>query len=152
MSSIESSRRDATPALSRLLADCIMARGALDACGFPIAILDDSSTHRPVTYVNAAFEAFFGCRADEALGCTLGSLAFRGDEALVHRMLAESAPRRAVKAWTREGAQRHVELTLSAVRGAEGDITHWVVGFSDRTELERLRAELESLRTLAAAA
>jgi len=38
------------------------------------------------------------------------------------------------------------------VRNAEGAITHWVVAFSDRTELERLRAELESLRTLAAAA
>ena len=139
-------------ALKRLLADCVMARGALSACGFPIAILDDSATNRPVVYVNAAFESFFGCTAAEALGRTLGSLAFRGDEALVHRMLAESTPRRSVKAWTRDGAQRHVELTLSAVRNAEGAIAHWVVAFSDRTELERLRAELDSLRTLAAAA
>jgi hypothetical protein len=38
------------------------------------------------------------------------------------------------------------------VRSAEGQITHWVLAFSDRSELERLRAELESLRTLAAAA
>jgi len=129
-----------------------MARGALGACGFPIAILDDSATNRPVTYVNEAFESFFGWRADEAVGRSLGSLAFHGDEALVHRMLAESTPRRTVKAWAREGAQRHVELTLSAVRNAEGAISHWVVAFSDRTELERLRAELESLRTLAAAA
>ena len=152
MSPIDSSRRDATPALSRLLADCVMARGALGACGFPIAILDDSVTNRPVSYVNAAFEAFFGCRAGEAVGRSLGSLAFRGDEALVHRMLAESTPRRSVKAWTRDGAQRHVELTLSAVRNAEGAIAHWVVAFADRAELERLRAELDSLRTLAAAA
>ena len=129
-----------------------MARGALGACGFPVAILDDSATNRPVTYVNAAFESFFGCIASEALGRTLGSLAFRGDEALVHRMLAESTPRRSAKAWTRDGAHRHVELTLSAVRNAEGAISHWVVAFSDRTELERLRAELDSLRTLAAAA
>src|SRR3954470_16643330 len=96
-------RRDASPALSRLLVDCVMARSALGACGFPIAILDGSATNRPVTYVNAAFEAFFACSAAEAIGRSLGSLAFRGDDALVHRMLAESTPRRTAKAWTRDG-------------------------------------------------
>lgn len=125
-----------------------MARSALGACGFPIAILDDSATHRPVTYVNAAFEAFFGCRAAEAVGRGLGALAFRGDEALVHRMLAESAPRRTVKAWAKDGTPRPVELTASAVRNPEGAITHWVLAFSDRSEVERLRAELDSLRTM----
>jgi len=146
------SRPEAAPALFRLLSDCAMARAALGACGFPIAILDAAALARPVTYVNAAFEAFFGCRADEALGRGLGALVFRGDEAQVHRMLAESTPRRTVKAWARDGALRHVELTLSPVRNADGAITHWVLAFSDRSELERLRAELESLRTLAAAA
>jgi PAS domain S-box-containing protein len=139
-------------ALERLLADCVMARSALGACGFPIAILDDSATHRPVTYVNAAFEAFFGCRADEALGRGLGSLVFRGDEALVHRMAAEQTPRRAVKAWAKDGSLRPVELSLAAVRARDGSISHWVAAFSDRTEVERLRAELDSLRTLARAA
>ena len=129
-----------------------MARSALGACGFPIAILDDSATSRPVTYVNAAFEAFFGCRADEALGRGLGSLVFRGDEALVHRMAAEQAPRRALKAWAKDGSLRPVEMTLTAIRASDGRISHWVAAFSDRTELERLRAELDSLRPLAAAA
>ena len=129
-----------------------MARAALGACGFPIAILDAAAPARPVTYVNAAFEAFFGCRADEAVGRGLGALIFRGDDAVVHRMLAESNPRRSIKAWAKDGAARPVELTISAVRSAEGAITHWVLAFSDRSELERLRAELESLRTLAAAA
>src|SRR5258708_36617609 len=119
-----------------------MARGALDACGFPIAILDDSATNRPVTYVNEAFESFFGCRADEAGGHSLGSLAFHGDEALVHRMLAASTTRRTVKAWTRGGAQRHVELTLSAARNAEAALSHGVGGSSDRTGPQRLRAAL----------
>jgi len=129
-----------------------MARSALGACGFPIAILDDSATSRPVTYVNSAFEAYFGCRADEALGRGLGSLVFRGDEAFVHRMLAEQAPRRTVKAWAKDGSPRPVELTLAAVRANDGRISHWVAAFSDRTELERLRAELDSLRPLAHAA
>ena len=129
-----------------------MARSALGACGFPIAILDDSATNRPVTYVNAAFETYFGCRADEAIGRGLGAVVFRGDEALVHRMAAEQTPRRAVKAWAKDGSARPVEMTLTAVRGSDGRISHWVAAFSDRTEVERLRAELDSLRTLARAA
>ena len=128
-----------------------MARSALDACGFPIAILDDSA-NRPLGYVNRAFLDFFGCRAEEALGRSLGSLIFRGDEALVHRMLAEQTPRRTAKAWAKDGSPRPVELTLAAVRGNDGRISHWVAAFSDRSEIERLRAELDSLRPLAAAA
>jgi len=152
MSFRDSSRRENAPALSRLLGDAAMARAALGACGFPVAILDATHTARPVSYVNAAFEAFFGCRADQALGRGLGALIFRGDEALVHRMLAEANPRRVVKAWSRDGAVRHVELSLGALRNAEGRTTHWVVAVSDRSEIERLRTEIESLRTLAAAA
>ena len=152
MSVFDQPRREAAPALFRLLSDSAMARAALGACGFPIAILDAAAPARPVTYVNPAFEAFFGSRADEALGRGLGALVFRGDEALVHRMLTESSARRSLKAWAKDGAARHVELTLGAVRSAEGRVTHWVLAFSDRSELERLRAELESLRTLAAAA
>jgi hypothetical protein len=44
-----------------------------------------------------------------------------------------------------------VELALGAVRSAEGTLTRWVISFSDRSELERLRGELESLRAVAAA-
>lgn len=152
MSLFDASRRDAAPALSRLLAECAMARSALGACGFPIAILDAGPTARPLVYVNPAFEAYFGCRAQDVVGRGLGAAVFRGDEAMVHRMLAESTPRRTGKAWAKDGTARPVELTISAVRNAEGATTHWVLAFSDRTELERLRAELDSLRTLAAAA
>ncbi len=152
MSFVDSDRREATPALARLLSESAMARCALNACGLPIAILDALEPARPVTYVNPAFEAFFGWRAQDALGRSLGALAFRGDEALVHRMLAESAPRRSLKAWSKDGSLRPVEITLGTIRSTEGRVTHWVAAFSDRSELERLRAELDSLRTLAAAA
>jgi PAS domain S-box-containing protein len=152
MSFIERSRRESTPALARLLGDAAMSRAALGACGFPVAILDAMHTTRPVTYVNPAFEEFFGCRPDEALGKGLGALIFRGDEALVHRMLAEATPRRTVKAWSRDGTLRHVELSFGPLRHADGRVNYWVVAISDRTELEKLRAEIESLRTLQAAA
>jgi PAS domain S-box-containing protein len=145
------SRPDAAPALFRLLADSAMSRAALGACGFPVAILDAMAPTRPVTYVNPAFEGFFGYAPGEALGQPLAALVFRGDEALLHRLLAEPASRWQIKAWTRDDTQRHVELTLGAVRSTEGRITHWVAAFSDRGELEKLRAELEALRTLASA-
>jgi PAS domain S-box-containing protein len=152
MSFVDRGRRDNAPALIRLLGDAAMARSALGACGFPLAIVDAGHTARPVSYINPAFEEFFGCRAADAVGRGLGALIFRGDEALVHRMLAEAAPRRQMKAWSEDGTVRHVELLLNALRNAEGRITHWVVAISDRSEVERLRAEIESLRTLQAAA
>ncbi len=65
--------RESPPALARLLGDAAMARAALGGCGFPIAILDATAPARPVSYVNAAFEAYFGCRAEEARGRALGA-------------------------------------------------------------------------------
>ena len=133
-------RPDMTPALSRLLADAAAARAALGACPAPVAILDAGAPSRPVTYVNAAFEETFGVRAADALGRPLGALIFRGDEALLHRMLAESVLTKPVKAWSKDGAPRPIELALGAVRDRDGRLTHWVASFADRSELESLQA------------
>lgn len=147
-----SGSRDAAPALSRLLADSAMARAALGACPCPIAILDAGAPARPVTYVNAAFEETFGVAAKEALGRPLGALVLRGDEAFVHRMLAESVFTKPVKAWSKDGAPRPVQLALGALRDRDGRVTHWVASFADRSELEQLRAELDSMHAPAAKA
>ena len=141
---------EAAPALFRLLSDSALSRGALGACGFPLAILEATAQHRPVTYVNGAFEAFFGYDSAQAVGRSLAALILRGDEALGHRLLAQPASRWNLRAWSRDGTLRHVEVALGAVRDAGGQVTHWVAAFHDRGELERLRAELESLRALAA--
>lgn len=138
------------PALSRLLSDSALSRAALGACGFPLAMLDARASARPITYVNAAFEGFFGYRAGEALGRPLAALVFHGDEPLVHRLLAESSSRWKLRAWAKDGAVRHVEITLGAVHSAQGDLTHWVLAFADRSEVERLRSQLEGLKALAA--
>jgi PAS domain S-box-containing protein len=142
---------DAAPALSRLLSDSALSRAALGACGLPLAMLDARIAARPLSYVNAAFEGFFGYRAGEALGRTLAALLFRGDEPLVHRLLAESTSRWKLRAWGKDAAVRHVEITFGAVHSADGQLTHWVVAFADRSEVEKLRSELEGLQALAAA-
>jgi PAS domain S-box-containing protein len=142
---------EAAPALYRLLSDSALSRAALGACGFPLAMLDARIASRPLSYVNAAFEGFFGYRAGEALGRTLAALLFRGDEPLVHRLLAESSSRWKLRAWGKDGAVRHVEICFGALHGADGQLTHWVVAFADRSEVERLRGQLEGLQALAAA-
>lgn len=152
MDSSDPGRRESTASLARLLADAAAARSALGACPIPIAILDAAAASRPVTYVNAAFEDAFGVRAKDAVGRPLGAIVFRGDEALVHRMLAESVFSRPVRAWSKDGAQRPVDLALGALRDHDGRVTHWVASFADRSEAERLRAELDSLRAPAAKA
>jgi len=142
---------EAAPALYRLLTDSALSRAALGACGIPLAILDARIPARSITYVNPAFETFFGVRSSDALGHPLAKLLFKNDEPLVHRLLAEPSSRWKLRAWGKDGAVRHVEISLGGVHSADGQLTHWVVAFSDRTEVEKLRSELEGLKSLAAA-
>ena len=60
---MKSDKPEAAPALYRLLTDSALSRAALGACGIPLAILDARIPARSVTYVNPAFETFFGVRA-----------------------------------------------------------------------------------------
>jgi PAS domain S-box-containing protein len=101
--------------------------------------------------VNSAFEAFFGYREGEALGRSLAAVLLRNDEPLLQRLLSESPKRWEISAWGKDGEPRHVEIALAGLRDTSGTLTHWVVAFSDRAELERLRSEVESLKSLAAA-
>jgi PAS domain S-box-containing protein len=140
MDFFDSGRREGAPSLSRLLAEAAMARAALGACPAAIAILDAATPSRQVTYVNAAFEEAFGIRAKDAVGRPLGALIFRGDDALVHRMLAESVLKKPIRAWAKDGGQRPVELALGALRDRDGRVTHWVASFADRRELEAQQA------------
>jgi len=118
----------------------------------PIPCLDSVGIpSRSLTYVTPAFESFFGYRSSDALGHPLAKLLFRNDEPLVHRLLAEPGSRWKLRAWAKDGAARHVEVSLGAVHSAAGELTHWVLAFSDRSEIEKLRAELEGLKSLAAA-
>jgi PAS domain S-box-containing protein len=144
-------RPDAAPALYRLLSESALSRAALGNCGIPVAMLDANAKGRPLSYVNAAFEAFFGYRESEALGRPLAAILFRSDETLMQRLLTESPKRWEISAWGKDGEPRHVEAALAGLRDAAGRLTHFVVAFSDRSEVEKLRSEIASLKSLATA-
>lgn len=67
------------------------------------------------------------------------------------RLLGDCPRRWELSAWGKDGEARYVDVALAGLRDAAGRLTHYVVAFSDRSEIERLRAEVESLKSLAAA-
>ncbi len=138
------------PALARLLSDSALSRAALAACGFPVALADATAKGRPLTYVNPAFESFFGYRADEALGRPAITLLFPEAEGAAS-MFNEAPARLQTRARRKDGVQVDVELSLGMVHGVDGRLTHWVLAFADRSEMERMREELRVLRAVAAA-
>lgn len=143
-------RGEPAPALARLLADSALSRAALAACGFPVALADATAKGKPITYVNPAFEGFFGYRADEALGRPSITLLFPEDQSAAN-MFKEAPARVQMRARRKDGVTAHVELTIGMVHGADGRLTHWVLAFADRGEIERLREELRVLRAIVAA-
>ena len=138
------------PALARLLSDSALSRAALAACGFPVALSDVSAKGRPLTYVNAAFESFFGYRADEVLGRPLITLLFPEDDAAAG-MFDEAPTRLQMRARRKDGGAAEVELSIGMVHGVDGRLTHWVLAFADRGEIARMQEELRVLRAIAAA-
>jgi len=143
-------RAVATPALARLLSDSALSRAALAACGFPVALSDATAKGRPLTYVNTAFESFFGYRAEEVLGRPTITLLFPEDEGAAS-MFNEAPVRLQMRARRKDGATAEVELSIGMVHGADGRLTHWVLAFADRGEIARMQEELRVLRSIAAA-
>jgi PAS domain S-box-containing protein len=121
-------RPEVAPALFRLLAEAALSRAALDACGVPVALADAAAPSRPLSYVNQAFEDFFGYRAAEALGRPAAALLF-GDPALAERLFREDAGRVRLCAQRKAGEPLAVEVAVSCVHGSDGRVTHWVLAF-----------------------
>lgn len=138
-------RPEVAPALFRLLAEASLSRSALDACGTPVALVDAAAVSRPLCYVNQAFEAFFGYRAAESLGKAAATLLF-GDAATAELLFREPASPRPLCARRKDGSPVQVEVGVGAIRGSDGRVTHWVLSFADRSELELLRDRLSALR------
>lgn len=138
-------RPEVAPALFRLLAEAALSRAALDACGLPVALADAALRAQPLSYVNQAFESYFGYRAAEALGRPCAAFLF-SEPAAAQQLFREPAVQASMRARRKDGSHAQVEVSVSAVRTADGRVTHWVLAFSDRAELEQLRAELNALK------
>ena len=145
----KATRHAPAPALARLLADSALNRAALSACGFPVALADAAAKARPLTYVNPAFEAFFGYRSDELIGRPVITLLFPEAEQAAG-MFNQGPARVRLRARRKDASAVDVELTIGMVHGSDGRLTHWVLTFADHSELERLREELRVLRAIAA--
>jgi PAS domain S-box-containing protein len=142
--------RHQAPALARLLADSALSRAALSACGFPVALSDAAAKGLPLTYVNPAFESFFGYRADEVIGRPVITLLFPEDESAAS-MFNDAPARLRMHARRKSGEAAEVELSIGMVHGVDGRLTHWVLAFADRSEVARMQEELRVLRAIAAA-
>jgi len=142
--------RHQAPALARLLADSALSRAALAACGFPVALSDAAAKGLPLTYVNPAFESFFGYRAEEVIGRPVITLLFPEDEGAAI-MFKDAPARLRMHARRKSGAAAEVDLSIGMVHATDGRLTHWVLAFADRSEIARMQEELRVLRAIAAA-
>src|SRR5262245_19798806 len=124
-------RAPQAPALARLLADSALSRAALAACGFPVALADATAKGRPLTYVNPAFETYFGYRTDEIQGKPVITLLFPEADGAAS-MFNEAPSRLQMRARRKDGTTADVEHSIGMVHGAEGRLTHWVLAFADR--------------------
>ena len=145
----QGNRPEVAPALFRLLAEASLSRAAIDACGMPMALVDAEAKGLPLCYVNQAFEAFFGYRAAESLGRPVQTLLLE-DDADAERLYHDPGMRHALRLRRKDGSAAHVEATVSPIRASDGRVTHWVLSFADRSELEQLRDRINALRLAAA--
>jgi PAS domain S-box-containing protein len=143
-------RQVAAPALARLLSDSALSRAALAACGFPVALADACAMGHPITYVNPAFETFFGYRTQDVVARPAITLLFPEDDAAAS-MFSDAPARLQMRARRKDGGAVDVELSIGMVHGVDGRLTHWVLAFADRSEIARMQEELRVLRAIAAA-
>ena len=145
----QGNRAEVAPALYRLLAEASLSRAAMDACGAPMALVDAGSASRPLSYVNPAFESYFGYRAAESLGRPVHALLLDARESADVLYRDPTGPH-ALRARRKDGSLAHVEATVGVIRASDGRVTHWVLSFADRSELEQLRERINALRVSAA--
>ena len=144
-------RHTLAPALFRLLSDSAMSRAALASCGAAVAIVDAQNASWPITYLNPVFERLFGHRNVDVEGQALVSLIFKRDSLAQDQLLASVRAPRDICAVHRNGTLVNVGAVLGPVNDSGGRLTHWVLTFTDRTELADLRAEVAAMRSARAA-
>ena len=54
------------------------------------------------------------------------------------------------RARRKDGSEAVLEVSVGVIRASDGAVTHWVLSFADRSELEQLRDRLAALGALIA--
>ena len=120
---------------------------ALEASVHAIAITDCHQDNN-VVYVNPAFEAMTGYRADEVMGRNMRLLQ-RGDRdqpELQHLREAVAARRTdqvLLRNYRRDGTMFWNELRIAPVVGEDAEVTHFVGILQDVTQTKRYQGQLE---------
>ncbi len=124
---------------------------ALDATANAVVITNREGR---IEWVNPAFSTMTGFSSQEAVGQTPGHLVGTGShppgffEELWRTILAGEVWRGEFVNRRKDGAQFCQETTITPVRGAAGEIAHFVAVEADVTERRRLEEELTQARKL----
>ena len=121
---------------------------ALDIASEGFTIVDLRPAHQPVIYVNQGFERLTGYAAEEALGTNCRMLQGADTdpetcEEIRRAIRARRECRVEILNYRKDGTQFWNRLSLTPVRDASGEVTHYIGVQSDVTD--RRRAE-DSLR------
>jgi diguanylate cyclase (GGDEF)-like protein/PAS domain S-box-containing protein len=136
-----------------------MLKRALDATSTGVAIVDVRQADWPAVYVNAALETMSGYAATELLGRNLRFLQGEdrdqpGLEMLRHALREGRDGQVLLRNLRKDGAEYWIDLVVSPVRNAEGELTHYVgsqIDVSERMATEQAlahRATHDELTTL----
>jgi diguanylate cyclase (GGDEF)-like protein/PAS domain S-box-containing protein len=114
----------------------------LDASPEGIVVCECSSEHQPVVYANDAFERMSGYGADELIGHDLRRLQSwdrdqEGRNQLRAAISQGESCRVLLRNYRKDGTQFWNEMLVQPLRGAEGNVTHFVGFHRDVTERER---------------
>lgn len=117
-------------------------RGVLDASPEGIVVCESAADEQPVVYVNSAFERMTGFSAEELLGQDLRRLqSWDRDQEGRNQVRAAIAQgetcRVLLRNYRKDGTQFWNEMVVQPLRGAEGNVTHFVGFHRDVTERER---------------
>jgi diguanylate cyclase (GGDEF)-like protein/PAS domain S-box-containing protein len=129
---------------ARAAADAVHVRErALDVATSGVLVADATQPHRPIVYVNSAFERLLGWSREELLG--RGAELFVGGNtepeltrALAASVQAGTAHEATINAHRRDGSSFRAQVTLTPSHDEAGRLVQWIAVVDDVTERARV--------------
>ncbi|MCA9904484.1 MAG: GAF domain-containing protein, partial [Anaerolineae bacterium] len=133
---------------ARALEQIILHERAMENSSSGLTIADARKPGLPIIYVNPAFEKITGYSAEEVRGQHLLFLESNTRDGHVladlRTMMGEGEESLAtLRIYRKDGTEFWDELSLSPIRNAQGEVTHYVGGHTDITERKDLEAQRE---------